>query len=681
MIETTLLSEGVRAVDHASREVSISGDDWVATDNVGNIDRPVDATLTANTSQIRLSSVYVLVQSSDGDQQFELGNDTGPLELPKNDYILNIDSSIKTYVSFSGSAVIRKTADFEDLIVSFNEPKEVTIGFRSRHDQPAGTITVDDSPEGVATAISYLHSAIKTTSPDKSFPTLRGHPPRIKLGETIDIPDVVEKSVTTTDIEIVVPPDYDSLYIVSPLAYYLQASVTVSDRSYPVIRSPDETLYEPLPSFPDLQQRCAELLRHVFYMDCLVRHVGPHGTTLSELDIWGSLPLDPEQLYHAEPVERARQYLTVPPEEITDTIPEWHLATYVDPVPDHSESLPYLLNQLSLIYHPSTSELSSKELLDLSLDDFYRASEPTAEVDLVKPELQHGRVHGWLANGIPVEVFKTNLSAYENQLDYLGSTGDQLDVTVVLNDDSMDSEQDDVANIYRTRAEELPMNVSLHSNLSPDELAEIFEQHQDFVHYIGHCDEAGLRCSPGHLSVEDIPTSQTQTFFLNACGSYYEGQKLLEKGSVAGAVTFQEVLEKQAAKVGTTFARLLIHGFSFARAIDLARRRIMTGKDYAIVGDGSYQLTQTETLVPHLYEVDISDGKATLTADAFTAWATGGIYYVAVPNSETDKQLCGNLSEYSLTIDELEDFLARTSYPIIYDNNFYWTTELLEELR
>ena len=47
------------------------------------------------------------------------------------------------------------------------------------------------------------------------------------------------------------------------------------------------------------------------------------------------------------------------------------------------------------------------------------------------------------------------------------------------------------------------------------------------------------------------------------------------------------VLDGQAKRVGTAFARLLTRGFAIERALRIASRRTIMNKDYAVVGDGT----------------------------------------------------------------------------------------------
>ncbi len=699
MIQLEETDAGLRALDHANVEVTVRAPDWRATDRGEDLPRLTDALVHGHATELRFPDAYVSIAGTDRGETYELGGETGPLELPPDEYLLDIGTAIKTFVRFEGAATVRKTPDFETLVVAFPERRPVTLGFRSRHEHPAGTVTVEPTAKGIATGLSHLHSAMKTTGPDRSFPTLRGHPPLLATGDETSIPDVVAGGTADVGIELAVPADLEQLFVVAPLAYYLQASVRTTDAPRPILRAPAADLAHELPSMPDLQVETAALVRHVFFLDCLVRNVGPYGTDLAESQVLDRLPLDAERTYDASPAERLATYLEVPTATLAPHVPDWHLSTYVEPDLDRAESLPFLLDRMSLVYLPETSELTGRELLERSLDDFYRGSEAppqqgaagrgragrdddVASVDPVKPDLQGGRIHAWLADGIPIDVFKATHAAFENRLDYLGRGGDDIEVTVVLNDDEMEDEHSEAARIYRNRSADLPMNVTVHEALTRRELAAVFEADNDFVHYIGHCEESGLQCPDGYLPVADIEESNVQTFFLNACGSYHEGMKLIEKGSVVGAVTFKKVLNEQAAKVGTTFARLLVHGFSFARAMQLARRRIMTGKDYAVVGDGTHALTQSDTLIPFLFELERADDEFELTADAYLSRTIGDVYYITIDDDQDDPRyyLCGDSSTYSLTDPALREFFQRISDPVVYDGAFYWTNELLDEL-
>jgi len=708
MIEWEETETGLRVFDRTKTEVSIETDDWEATDAGHDIDRPLDETIAGYATELRLPPALVKATSLTSEETYKHGGDAEALGLDADEFLLNISLNIKTYIRFSGPAVISKTEDYTELHVSFPEQTLVTFGFRSHHEAPVDTITVPPTPEGVATAVTYSSSSHKTTGADRSYPTLRGHPPRIEFDGRTEIPDHVREEQFDTNIELAVPDSFEYVFVAAPLVYYLQAEMTVEDRRSPVLRAPDagvEYRFTPLPGF---QHEVVRLLRRVFFLDCLVRNAGPYSWDLAETPLLETIGIDAEETYEATPGEQLATYLDAPYERIDDELPEWHLAMHVEPVPDNATSLPYFFNNLGLIYLPESTDLEKDELLNKSIDDFYRAgcetpSEgpgispemsppkaaagltregpgPVESVDRRDPVLHEGRVNGWLADGVPIDVFKAVPESYKNRFKYLDKGSGDIDVTVVLNDEKMADEHQTVAEIYEERAEQLPIEVTVHENLSKSELAGVLESPHDFVHYIGHCEEDGLRCQNGNLSVSTIEETNVQTFFLNACGSYYEGHELVEKGSVAGAVTFTKVLNKQAAKVGVAFARLLINGFNIDLALRFARRRIMMGKDYAVVGDGTHVLTQADNRLPVLLTVEEGeDGAFEMTHTNMSAETNGTICQVY--HTKYDEY---HLQGVEVTLEfsraELLEFLDRAKAPAIYDGELYWSEELRKVL-
>jgi len=241
----------------------------------------------------------------------------------------------------------------------------------------------------------------------------------------------------------------------------------------------------------------------------------------------------------------------------------------------------------------------------------------------------------------------------------------------------MDAERQTVANFYRRRAENLPIDVTVQDRLPTADLADVFESKNDFVHYIGHCDDEGLRCPDGNLDVADVEESRTRTFFLNACGSYEQGLELVEQGSISGAVTYRKVLDAQAAKVGTTFARLIVHGFSFERALQLARRRIMMGKDYAVVGDGTYALLPSPKQPVVVWLEDAGEGEYDVSCEVLTAQSNGERY--RLPFDDV-RALNGRTTDATLSAAELRSALADTSLPVIFEGDVHWSGELADRL-
>ena len=238
----------------------------------------------------------------------------------------------------------------------------------------------------------------------------------------------------------------------------------------------------------------------------------------------------------------------------------------------------------------------------------------------------------------------------------------------------MTDEEADVATIYEEYG---PGTVTVRRELTVDELAAVFATGADLLHYVGHCDTGGFECVDGRLAVADLPENRVETFFLNACGSFREGRALVESGSVAGGVTYRKVLDSEAATVGTTFARLVATGFGVERAMRLARRRVMMGKDYAVVGDGSHSLSATGA--PLLVEVDSAEEGFCVRCRSVADRTAGDTYSVALADCDAIG-LCGGTVPGRLDRPELRAFLAEVSMPIIFDGVLYWATDLADRL-
>ena len=675
MLAWVAANGGVRAIGDAGA-VSIRTTDWRSCSAAPPLSRPADETVTGAVTGLAVPGASARLT----DGQYRDYDLTGGAVVSDGSYVLSCrlvpgadpadEGGIEATVRFEGPAKVAPDGDTVRLEFPVRTP--VTIGFSERLADPA-TVTVPETPEGVATALTHLAAAHRTTGAGRSHPSLRDHPPVVETGPEASIPEAVAAATPETGIELRVPASLDYLFVAAPLAYYLGAAVSVEDRETPMLVAPDADVRYRFRELPTFQHGVARLLRQVFFFDTLVRDVEDDAAGRRSARRFG---LDPVRVRDMTPAERLARYFNVSEGDVDAALPEWHFSTYVAPEVGNVTALPYLLDALSLVYLPESSELRGTELLERTLDDFYRSESEATAADattVVSPELQAGRIHAWLAPGAPIDAFKTTPAAYRNRRRYR-DRGTPLSVEVVLNDDAMAAEHAAVADIYRDRAADLPLSVTVREHLTREELAETFAAPNDFVHYIGHCDEAGLTCADGNLSTATLDEVRTRTFFLNACGSYEEGVSLVEGGSVGGAVTLTKVLDRQAATVGTAFARLLVNGFGLEPAMQLSRRRIMMGKDYVVVGDGTYTLAPTPGTPVVGWLEDTPDGFE-LTCESLTGRRNGATYE---PPFGDEPILAGQASRATLDRDRLRAVLADASLPIIYENEFHWSDDLVD---
>ena len=677
-MEVTHTDGAVRVIDETKTSLDVDTVGWRPTTTAPSLHSAVDASIVGRVEELSFPPAFVAVTDLDTDETTTVGSKRETQSFPDASYELRVETPLKLFIRIDGPFTL-ELPDYERLVVSVSDPRPVRVGFRSRAESPPETLVVPKTPTGVAAAISAFGVAHRSTTADRSFHSMRTHPPLVEFGETLSIPGEVTDARPDTGVQVTVPPDLGDLLVVAPLAYYLGADVTTEPGAAPRVDAAGETLQ--LGTGDGYEQRVASLLRRCFWLDCLVRSEGAHGTELQETALLDRLAIDAGALYDAGIDQRLLAYEDAAFGEIADDLPTWHLSLYPEATYENARCLPYVVANVPQVFRPRPDSLTGEDRLDSSLTDFYRSgtgSVPT--VELQTAELGESHYHGWLGDGVVLDTFKALPAAYENRAAFRDRADGPIKVVSVLNEGEMDEEHAQAADIYRRRAEQLDIDVDVRESLTTAELARTIESRSDLLHFIGHCEESGLRCSDGNLSVSSVSESAAQTFFLNACGSYEEGLELVQKGSVAGAVTFEKVLDSHAAKVGTAFARLVAHGYGIERALSLARRRVIMGKDYAVVGDGTHVLTQTESLVgPEVWLTQDS-------ADQFSL-----VYQMPAPNWAGSKMtvylddlerpsLLGSKQEFTVDRRTLVSFLRTGGFAVIYQKDMHWSTELADQL-
>jgi hypothetical protein len=691
----TVITDGdtIRAVDPANNTVELtvagwdpSPDDRLVPDRtVGISQREVDETVTGHASEIEFGTRDIVkVERPDGAVIHNIREEGETLDLD-GEYVVKLLLPLRTTVHFDATARLEKPDEVGgEISLSFDDRPVVTIGFADDVDLPEHTVTVPRTPSGAATAISTFGATHSDLSTHLAQPGARGYPPRVEFGESADVPPALRSPPVTPDVETVVevPPRVDTLFPVASLAYYLAATVRTAEGP-PRVTVPEVDFEHRLSAPPGLADSVAALLRRTVYLDAVVHSTSPRrDVDIVEADVLDELELDPTAVREAAPGRRLAEYVGLDFSAVSDRFPEWPFSAYVAPEIEYLEALPHLVRSLANLYPPEADSLQQQQLLSRAQATTYREGNtgdvPT--VERVDPNLQSAEAHGWLAGGKPIDVFKPLPAAYRNRRAHLSSAGDTVSVTLVLNDEEMVEEHQAATEIYRERvvdgSDGMAMDLTVEEQLSTAELARVLEADSDFVHYIGHCEEDGLRCSGGRLSTSTLSGCGAQTFFLNACGSYYEAVELVRQGAIAGGATFRAVTNRHAAQIGTAFARLMMHGFSIWRALDLARRQAMSGADYLVVGDGLYRLTQTKEPTPILFEVAALGDDYRLSGRYLPETSGPGGFCRLYLGSVDRGRLFGATFETRLDRQELVSYLTRGEAPVVIDGEFHWSSEI-----
>jgi predicted nucleotidyltransferase len=680
-LEFTAVPEGgLELFDPIERhKLSFRTDRVVDPEEINNeaFDFPVDRAVSIRTGYLGLSDQQSLyVRDGSGSTVTSVAAFESET-LPEGSYSVEFSTDVKLYVRVEASATL--TVDEAGTHLEFGSATEVLLGARSRHERPAATIRTTTDPEDVMVAVSYFGSALKTTSPERSFPSLRGHPPLVESGAELSVPADLDRPDTGVTIEV--PRDLGAVYVVAPLAYYLGAEVTPAEE--PCLRTDAGWEYA-LDGPRGVEETVARTLKQVFFLDCVTRTEGLYDFDLHERDVLeAAVDLPFADLYASPLSERLEAYLAVPYAAVETHLPEWKLTSHVAPEAANVEVLPFLVDDLAVVRTPRTSELptgggeGATAVEEFVRDgDFTRSASDPSTVETVTPERVSSLEQAWIGEGVARGSAEPTVEAFMNRLDREPADGD-IDITVVCNDTEMDDERTLVEDAYGSRAA-LPFDVDVHRNLTTAELREVLARPAEFFHYIGHIDEEGFDCADGKLDAGEVEDVGVDAFFLNACRSYWQGHRLIETGSIGGVVTQSKVVNSGAVDVGCTLARLLNYGFTLRSGLEVASGESVIGGQYSVVGDGGLSIAQAPGGTPKLFEVTETEEGYLLDIRCYPN-SYAGMGALITPHFKTREKHflnSGQIAQFELTSQELRDFLSlEENAPIRFDGQLYWSVQ------
>jgi hypothetical protein len=639
---------------------------------------PVDAAVSIHTSRIALPSVALAIIRNEEGKVLARTEHNARKELPKGRYTVELSPSIKLYLRVESALVVN--ANTEQMSLDFGERTEVVVGARSYHRHPATTVTTTAAPESMMQAVSTFGSALKTTSPDRSYPTLRGHPPTIELADELDCAGLEPPK---TGVTIEVPPESHAIFVVAPLAYYLGARVIPGEQ--PLVRT-DEGFVHRLDGPAGFERTVERTLKQVFFLDCLTRTEGVFPVELHErrmLD--GELGLDFAGLYEASLAEQVEAYLSVPFEALDCQIPEWKLTAHVEPTPANTEVLPFIVDDLAIVRSPCPQEVSVSNESSATFSEFVRGDTRSVgtqseSLSYVQPTTSDALEQAWVGEGIPLGASKATIDAYHNRLERSPNDSDiDIDITVVCNNTKMDDEREAIGDIYGER-EELPFDVTVEYDLTTAELKDVLASRTDLLHYIGHIDSDGFQCRDGKLDAKTVDSVGAGTFLLNACQSYRQGMSLIESGAIGGIVTISDVLNRDAVTMGRAFASLLNYGFPLRAAHKIARDESPLGGQYLVIGDGGIAVTRPPNGTPSLCEIERGGESFRVEQRAYPT-AERGLGSLFIPwewdDGETEYYLSsGTIRTFESSEDKMERFFEVETLPVKIDGQLYWSDRL-----
>jgi hypothetical protein len=626
---------------------------------------PITTAVEFVTSEIEFSRPLELHVRDRGRRDVVASNATRDCQVEAGAYQIGVvDLPILTYFWVESSLTIEPGECGTTL--SFPEDKRVVLGIRSYHSQPAGTVETTTEPADLARAVSTFGGALKTHSPERAWPTLRGHPPLLEEADVLSIPDAI--SAPETGVRIEVPPRQSAICHVTPLAYYLAGTVEIGAR--PRLVAGEHSI--PLETERvDFETRVDRVLRQQLFCDCLVRTEGIYQYDLHERHaLEGEIDLDFERLYDSPLVDRIVAYDAVPFEAVEPQLPNLGVTADVDPQTAVPEYLPFLADWLAEVRMPTETTVetvpSSPAVTDFYRSEQFPATSIPAEQDCFELRSADAMIRAWIGDDHPHSAVKPDLNALKREFTERTTTAGECTVQIVCNDEEMSDEV--TKNPYGLR-DLVDFEVAVSTDCSTDELRRLLRQDTDFFHYIGHVD-SGFECHDGSFDARTLDSTGVETFLLNACTSYRQGEALVETGAHGGIVSLSTVFNGQATEVGRVVAHLLNRGWPLDATFSMLERGPLASERYGVVGDHRAEICHSESLTNGVLDITRETNEYEVEYYGLNH-DVGSVHRPWLDNCSEYYLTSGYTDTWTVDRETVAEFMERTeSTPAILDGEF-----------
>lgn len=476
---------------------------------------------------------------------------------------------------------------------------EVTLAWLKPVEVPVGPITVAEDAAGVAAAVTAASVSLPATqSPQRTWPNARAPAPLLVFDEEARDPASVDR--LDTGVEVVFPAGPDALARVMgavSLLYYLGADVSVTTDADEARLHAAGSSWS-LGTDPETVDRTAsEWLRRVFFLDCLARCAGPHGTRLQEADAaLAHVDGDAETLFDLDFDTRVARYL-VADAAVDDPLPTWPEVVHVEPSVDRVPRLSRYLGRLADVRLPRGEELTVGELAGWEPDVPVRGQSRRVPKTRVVPEA-HGEagVVGWDAPGSPV-------GAFDGRGEPSPRGVDDGPLRVVVARCGWQSAGETVSR-WRERESALDLSVEVVSRPSVERLQELLRSGADVVHLAAHHEpDSGIECVDDYLHARDLDDVQAGVVVANCCDSERWAREAVDAGAATAVATTGPITVTAAERDGADLAGLLSLGWCVERAVGVLRE-VHDAAGWVTVGDGGCRVAMINPEVPPILRLD-----------------------------------------------------------------------------
>lgn len=627
---------------------------------------PVDTAVKFEAEQITFQGLSNVIVRTPSMEVRKVNQESQGFE--KGKYELELSGTpMKIYFQIEGEFEIKHTR--EEVFIEFCSKAKIKVGARSFHDLPEGTIKITDDIDDLMAAISHFGSALKTKSSERSFPTLRGHPPLIEFGNEFSVPGNI--ALPETDIQIVLPPEREKIFAAAPLAFYLGAQLKAGRRPYLVV----EGEKYPLDDSGTYNENVNQMLQRVVSLDCLTRTEGYYPVSLhARNQLQNELALDFKRLYGRSIAKRLKTYLNIDFEKIKPIFGEWHQTVDIAAEQKYAEILPFVVDNLAFIRSPVEYKYRNQP----SNPDISHEPKPVFEAS----ETQSFN-HSVVDEGYPIGAHKMMKAPFYRQLQRFSSDEAPIEVHVVCNDPHM-TDEGMVTDIYHEVRDELNLNPCLHPGLDRQGLKDLLTTSSGFLHYIGHVEQDGIDCfneqgDDESLDVRKLESVSIQSFVLNGCESFAQGHALIRQGSHGGVVTLDEIKNPIATEVGRDLAQYLGSGFPLHTALKIATSQTRSRGWYTTLGDGGLSLVQPKSGSPAYVKIrKKSNNRYSVKLFSYPGpgYGPGSMFLPALTNDQTRYLISGELETVVMTGEELDEYLEDAIIPVEFRGKLFWSTKI-----
>ncbi|TKX83614.1 caspase family protein, partial [Halorubrum sp. SS5] len=163
--------------------------------------------------------------------------------------------------------------------------------------------------------------------------------------------------------------------------------------------------------------------------------------------------------------------------------------------------------------------------------------------------------------------------------------------------------------------------------------------------------------------------------------SYQQGEALVHRGSRGGIVTLSDVANSPATTLGRIIARLMNSGFNLRTALHVAKRELITGHQYIVVGDGGTTICQSRSgaaLVLNLEPTQTESLDLLIEGFPNGPYGVGSLMYINLDKDDENHLIPTNVDITGVTANEIKDFLDLEDTPIFYNGELTWNDKLTE---